>query len=306
MAWQGEILRRKLLMALPQCPECHTTAKLAGKLPYCPNCGWNRDNAIKALQLNLKMMPVGILVFVGFVAFVVRGWRFHNPIQLAFFFSVPVLGLLLNFIFTRVSLSKLQALPAPIPRPAAARAETGGFAPPAEGDFEPSPEASAQYQALLRTSRPREIRMSSQGKFGVIAGSLMALGFAGAIGFQVYTKWALHQSFARFQGGDWAMAGVGALLLLLPYGIWRGQNAECDLLENGEVALAKVTQQWTGNKNSASIECEFKDSSGQVRKVISADTTRKLYQGMSVPVFYDRDDPKRQIAYCATLHEVIT
>ena len=299
-------MRRKLLMALPQCPECHTTAKRAGNLLYCANCGWNRDAAIKALQLNLKMMPVGILVFVGFVVFVVRGWKFHNPIQLAFFFSVPVIGLLLNFIFTRVNLSKLQALPAPKPRPAAATDEAGGFAPPAEGNFESSPEASAQYQALLRTSRPREIRMSSQGKFGVIAGSLMALGFAGAIGSQVYTKWALHQSFARFQGGDWAMAGFGALLLLLPYGIWRGQKAECDLLENGEVALAKVTQQWTGNKNSASIECEFKDSSGQVRKLVSPDNTRKLYQGMSVPVFYDCENPKRQVAYCGTLHEVVT
>jgi hypothetical protein len=293
-------------MALPQCPECHTTAKLAGKLPYCPNCGWNRDPAIKALQLNLKMMPVGILVFAGFVAFVVRGWKFHNPVQLAFFFSVPVIGFLLNLIFTRVNLAKLQALPAPKPRPAAATDGAIGTAPRAEGDFEPSPEASAQYQALVRTSRPREIHMSSQGKFGVIAGTLMALGFASAMGFHLYAKWALHQSFIRFQGGDWATAGFGALLLLLPYGIWRGQKTECDLLENGEVALAKVTQQWSGDKGSSSIECEYKDFSGQVHKVVGPDNTRKLYQGMSVPVFYDRDNPNRQIAYCATLHEVVT
>ncbi len=293
-------------MALPQCPQCHAVTSLAGNQRYCLSCGWNRDAAIKALQLNLKMMPVGILVFAGFVAFVVRGWKFHNPIQLAFFFSVPVLGYLLSFIFTKRNLAKLEALPTPRPRPTVAADGANGIAPGPDAAFELSAEASAQYQSLLRTSRPREIRMSSQGKFGVIAGSLMALGVAGAMGLQLYTKWALHQSFARFQGGDWAMAGFGALLLLFPFGIWRGQKTECDLLENGDVALAKVTRQWTGNKNVSSIECEFKDFSGQVHKVVSADNTRKLYQGMSVPVFYDRENPKRQIAYCATLHEVVT
>jgi len=113
------------------------------------------------------------------------------------------------------------------------------------------------------------------------------------------------QSFVRFQTSDWAMGGFGALLLLLPFGIWRGQKTECDLLENGEVTLAKVTRQWT-NRNSSSIECEFKDFSGQVHKVIAVDNTRKLLQSMYVPVFYDRNIPGRQVAYCATLHEVVT
>jgi len=28
-------------------------------------------------------------------------------------------------------------------------------------------------------------------------------------------------------------------------------------------------------------------------------------QGMTVPVFYDRENPSRQVAYCSTLHEVV-
>jgi hypothetical protein len=147
--------------------------------------------------------------------------------------------------------------------------------------------------------------MSWQGKFGILMGSLMALGFAAVIGLQLYAKWVPRQSFVRFQTGDWFMAAIGALLLLVPYGIWRGQKTECDLLENGEVALAKVTRQWTGDKNSSSIECEYKDFSGQVHKLIATDNTRNLLQSMSVPVFYARDNPKRQVAYCATLHEVV-
>jgi len=255
------------------------------------------------------MMPFGVVVFAGFVAFMVRGWHFRNPTQIAIFAGVPAIGILLNYIYARKNLATLEAMPGSSARPRVASdgpafgstgREAGG-----DTDLEPSAEASAKYQALLRASRPREIRMSSQGKFGVIAGLLMSLGFAAAIGMHLYTKWVPRQSFVRFQTSDWAMGGFGALLLLLPFGIWRGQKTECDLLENGEVTLAKVTRQWT-NRNSSSIECEFKDFSGQVHKVIAVDNTRKLLQSMSVPVFYDRNIPARQVAYCATLHEVVT
>jgi hypothetical protein len=297
-------------MTLPQCPDCHAVTKLAGNQRYCPSCGWNRDAAMAALRGNLKMMPFGVVVFAGFVAFMVRGWHFRDPMQIVIFCGVPAFGMLVNYIYARKNLATLEAMPAPAARPRSASDDSAFRANAreagADADLAPSAEATAKYQALLRASRPREIRMSSQGKFGVIAGLLMSLGFAAAIGFHLYTKWVPRESFVKFQTGDWAMAGFGALLLLLPFGIWRGQKTECDLLENGEVALAKVTRQWSGNKNSSSIECEFKDFSGQVHKVIAPDNTRNLYQSMSVPVFYDRDNPTRQVAYCATLHEIVT
>jgi hypothetical protein len=257
------------------------------------------------------MMPFGVIVFAGFALFMMRGWHFRDPMQIAIFAGVPAIGILLNYIYARKNLAALEAMPAPVTRPRVASDDStfgaGAREAGADADLTPSAEATAKYQALLRASRPREIRMSSQGKFGVIAGLLMSLGFAAAIGFHLYTKWVPRQSFVRFQPSDWAMGGFGALLLLLPFGIWRGQKTECDLLENGEVALAKVTRQWSnGNNNGSSIECEFKDFSGQVHKVIAVDNSKKLLQSMSVPVFYDRDNPKRQVAYCTTLHEVVT
>jgi hypothetical protein len=257
----------------------------------------------------MKMMPFGVLMFVGFVAFMVRGWHFRNPIQIAIFCAVPAFGMLVNYVYARRNIATLGALSVRAVRPGAAPADsTHGDRARVDGtdtDLAPSAEATAKYQALMRTTCPRQIRMSWQGKFGIIMGSLMALGFAAVIGLQLYNKWVPRQSFVRFQTGDWVMAAIGALLLLVPYGIWRGQRTECDLLENGEVALAKVTRQWTGDKNSSSIECEYKDFSGQVHKLIATDNTRNLLQSMSVPVFYDRDNPKRQVAYCATLHEVV-
>jgi hypothetical protein len=296
-------------MTLPQCPNCHAVTRLAGNQRYCLSCGWNRDRAMAALRGNLKMMPFSVLVFAGFAAFMVRGWHFRDPVQIAIFCGVPLIGILVNYIYARKNLATLEAMPAQATRPGRASdgSASGATAREAglESGLEPSAEASAKYQALVCASRPREIRMSSQGKFGVTAGLLMSVGFAAVIGLHLSTKWAPQQSFVRFQPGDWFMAGFGALLLLLPFGIWRGQKTECDLLENGEVALAKVTRQWS-DRNSSSIECEFKDFSGQVHKVIAADNTRKLFESMSVPVFYDRENPTRQIAYCATLHEIVT
>jgi hypothetical protein len=256
------------------------------------------------------MMPFGVLMFAGFLAFMVRGWHFRDPRQIAIFAVVPVVGMLVNYIYARKSLATLEAIPMPItqPRPASDDFASGSSTrePGTDADLQPSADAIAQYQALMRTSRPRQIRMSWQGKFGVIGALLMSVGFATVIVIQLHTKWMLQQSFIRFQTSDWFMAAIGALLLLVPYGIWRGQKTECDLLENGEVALAKVTRQWTGDKNASSIECEFKDCSGQVHKLIAVDNTKKLFQSMAVPVFYDRDNPTRQVAYCATLHEVVT
>jgi hypothetical protein len=294
-------------MTSPQCPDCHAATKLTGNQRYCPTCGWNRDAAMAALRVSLKIMPFGVLMFAGFLAFMVRGWHFRDPMQLAIFAVVPAVGMLVNYIYARKNLATLEAMPTR-PRAASDESASGSSAREsgADADLQPSAEASAQYQALMRTSRPRQIRMSSQGKFGVIAGLLMSLGFAAVIGIHLYARRVPRQSFIRFQPGDWAMAAFGALILLLPFGIWRGQKTECDLLENGEVALAKVTRQWTDNKNNSSIEYEFKDFSGQAHKLIAPDNTRKLFQSMSVPVFYDRDNPTRQVAYCATLHEVVS
>ena len=295
-------------MPAPQCPNCHGATRFAGNHPYCPNCGWNRDVAIANLRGSLKMMPVGVIAFAGFAAFMIRGWHFRNPIQIAIFAGFPAFAILFNYIFARNSLAKLEAMPAPAARPEAASGGSGFAGGRSEGGdtgLASSAEASAKYQALIRASLPREIRMSLRGRFGIIGAIVFSWGIAIATGLHVYTLWVPQHSFVRFRGGDWITAAVGMLLLLVPYGVWRGQVKECDLLENGEVALAKVIRQWS-DKNGASIECEFKDFSGQPHKLIASDTSRTLYEGMSVPVFYDRDNPNRQIAYCATLHEVVT
>ena len=147
--------------------------------------------------------------------------------------------------------------------------------------------------------------MAARGRFSVALSLLAVLIFGTIIGVHLYAVWARSLSFATFGPKDWVMTGAAALFLLIPFGLWRNQVKECDLLENGEVVVGRVVRQWSSGKNNSSIEYTFKDFEGHEHKGTGFDYTMKLFEGMAVPVFYDRDNPKRQIASCSTLHEVV-
>jgi len=293
-------------MVAPPCPLCHGATRFAGNKPYCPNCGWNRDAAIANVRSTAAAGPIGILMMAGFVFFMIRYLHFRNPYQIAIFIVFPTVGMLINYFASRRTRARLQSLSEPMMR--AATMPSNSFAPSAAaaGKSAAVIEPSAQQQALLRTSRPREIRMSTRGRVSLSVALLAVLGFAAMFGVHLYAVWAAKLSFAVFTTGDWVITGIVALLLLLPFAMWRSQVRECDLLENGEVALATVVGQWKGDKGSSSIQYEFKDYQGQTRKGSGFDYTEKLFEGMPVAVFYDRDNPKRQIPACATYHEVVT
>jgi hypothetical protein len=292
-------------MVAPPCPHCHGATRFAGNKPYCPNCGWNRDAALADVRGTLVMLPFGIFLMGGFVFFMIRFWHFRNPYQIAIFVVFPAVGILINYFVSRRSLARLQSLPAPAMR--AAAVPYNSFAPSAVATASSGTaiEPSAQLQALLRTSRPREIRMSIRGRFSLSVALLGVLGFAAIFGLHLYTVWARKLSFAVFSTGDWVIAAIVGLLLFLPYTMWRSQVRESDLLENGEVALATVVRQWKDDKSSSSVEYEFKDFQGETRRGMGFDYTQKLYEGMPVAVFYDRNNPQRQIPACSTYHEVV-
>jgi hypothetical protein len=293
-------------MVAPPCPLCHGATRIAGNKPYCPNCGWNRDAALADVRSSLNSIPIGIFMMGGFVFFLIHFWHFRNRYQIAIFTVFPAIGILSNYVVSRRSLARLQSLPAPMMH--AAAVPTNSYAPPVAGAAKSSAviEPTAQQQALLRTSRPREIRMSTRGRVSMSVALLAVLGFAAMFGAHLYTEWARRLSFAAFTPGDWVITAIVALLLLLPFGMWRSQVRECDLLENGEVALATVVGEWRGDKDSSSIEYEFKDFQGETRRGSGFDYTQKLFEGTRVAVFYDRDNPKRQIPACATYHEIVT
>ena len=293
-------------MVAPPCPLCHGATRFAGNKPYCPNCGWNRDAAIVSVRSAAAAAPIGVLMMAAFAFFLIRFLHFRNPFQIAIFIVFPAVGMLINYFASRRTRARLAAFSTPMMR--ATTVPTNSFTPsaPVAGKSSPVIEPSAQQQALLRTSPPREIRMSTRGRVSLSVALLGVLGFAAIFGLHLYTVWARKHSFAVFTPGDWLITAIVVLLLLLPYTMWRSQVRECDLLENGEVALATVVRQWKADKGSSSIQYEFKDFQGETRSGAGFDYTAKLFEGMPVAVFYDRDNPQRQIPACATYHEVVT
>jgi hypothetical protein len=292
-------------MVLPACPVCHGATRFGGNKPYCPKCGWNRDAAIANVRGGLAMLPVGILMMAGFVFFMVHFWHFRAAGQIAIFALVPIFGVLINYVVLKRNLATLQALPAPAMTADSAfgalAAQPSAFA----ADSRVAVGPSAQDQALLRTSRPREIRMAKGGRFKLVFVILVVSLFLSIFASHVYVTWARTLSFAAFATKDWVITAITALLLLLPFGMWRSQARECDLLENGEITLGKVVRQWSDRGNS-SIEYEFQDYQGAAHKGIGQDFTSKLFENMPVVVFYNRDNPKQQISACSTFHEIVT
>jgi len=250
--------------------------------------------------MSLKIAPIGFALLLGFVAllFYRGGLQSQGRGPLALFFAVPLIAFLISYTKTRGNLNRLLALPSPsVDSAAVASSDTataGG-----------SPALSAEYQALVHIPAPRRVRMARRATMNLLAPMAVVVLFEAIIFGHLFFTWARAHSFAIFETRDWAAMVLGVLLLFIPLSVWRGQARERDLLENGEIAVAKIVKQWSV-RNGASIVYEFTDSSGEQRRQGGFDYTGKLYEGASVPVFYDRENPKRQVAACSALHEVVS
>jgi hypothetical protein len=285
----------------PQCPACHQKTALVGNTVYCPNCGWNRDSAISSLQNSLKLTWIPILMLGGFAAFLYWGLGLKKT-PLILFPCFPALPMPFIFLFLRSKLAKLKAMPAsvqpsPIPsnfHPMASDAPSGMQAFP----------ASPGDEALVRTPAPRQIRISKSRRVAMWVPALGLSLFVVPFAATVYRQWTLYHSFSNVRGLGWGIA-LETVVALAAFGIWRGQVRECDLLEHGEAVMCLVLRQWFDNRNFSWIEYEFTDFLGSLHKGSANDRTNQLFTGMRFVVFYDRDNPKHQVAYCSTLHEVI-
>jgi hypothetical protein len=81
-------------------------------------------------------------------------------------------------------------------------------------------------------------------------------------------------------------------------------NQQKELLAEGEMAVARVTKRWIA-RNGPNIRYEFTTPLGEHFSRGAADASRQLAVGMNVPIFYDQQRPKRQLAMCASFYEVI-
>jgi hypothetical protein len=247
--------------------------------------------------MSLKMAPIAFVLMLGFVLlfFYRAGSQGRGPVLL--FLIVPLAAFAVSYTTTRKSLKRLLALPAPVV-PFAAGTASDGL------NDAPTLNLSAAYVALANTPAPRRVRMARRATMNLLMPLAVVAIFELILIGHVFIKWSAVHSFSTFETRDWAALGLGLLLLFIPLSVWRGQSRERELMENGEIAVAKVVKQWSV-RNGASIVYEFSDCNGQSRRQGGFDYTGKLCEGASVPVFYDRENPKRQVAACSALHEVV-
>jgi hypothetical protein len=248
--------------------------------------------------MSLKIAPIAFVLLAILVSlfFYRSGWKAQGRGPTALFLAVPIIAFAISYTATRRNLNRLLAQPAPIIPSAVTTGDAIGT---------PQATLSPEYQALMNIPAPRTVRMARRATMNLVMPMGVVLIFETILLGHLYFTWAPTHSFAALQTKDWVAMGLAILLLFIPLSLWSAQVRERDLLKNGEIALAKVVKQWSV-RNGASIVYEFTDFEGQTRRQGGFDYTGKLYEGTSVPVFYDRGNPKRQVAACSALHEVVT
>jgi len=277
------------------------TASAMGKT-YCPQCGWNRAEAEKQTRLFLRLLPVLVIVFdAPLIAYIFLG-RAEAP-QLGLLAVLAIVPAILVVIVMRNKVSV----------EASARRAQGVAGTPSEkssGDSAAAPDqATARlYASLTELQRPRQVRMSRQGKMSTATIVISVLMFAGVLIAMVL----LHPGAPRVPPAGQSSIPPRSVVFVIPlclmaavvFFMRRSLVQQKWLLSMGEVALGRVTKTWTA-RNGNGVRYEFTTLTGETLSRTATDATRRLIPGMSLPVFYDPAQPKKQVAICVSFYEVV-
>ncbi len=156
---------------------------------------------------------------------------------------------------------------------------------------------------LAELPRPRPVRMSRRGKAMAVVVSAILLASFGMLVAGLAAK-----SAAGGPGGgppQLLTYGLPIALLVVMISVMISSVArQKSLLADGELATARVTKRWMA-RNGPNIRYEFTTPLGEHFSRGATDGSRQLSVGMSVPVFYDAQNPKKQLAACASFYEIV-
>ena len=152
---------------------------------------------------------------------------------------------------------------------------------------------------LPELHRPRSIRMSRKGKWNV----LIAIG----VPLLLFAVEAYDQHHRPTPGMTLeALLKLNGVIGVLLVGIFwlRPYLKHKPLISEGEIAIGRITRVDSGRL--IWVHYEFDTPSGE--RVTRMGTTFRidLCPGVRVPIFYDRENPKKQVALCASFFEVVS
>ena len=268
---------------------------------YCPQCGWNRGEAEKQTRLFLRLLPVFVILFDAPLII----WIFIGHAE------VPVLAVLgvvaiipaILVVLAVKGKARMEASRTPATRPGQTLA-TATLQDRTTSTAAPSGEVPEQYKVLAELQRPRLVRMSRQGILNVTATALALLVFAGALIAMTMLRPAASGGNIAPPSRSLVTVLPVALIAVIAVVMMRSLTQQRQLLTVGEIGLARVTKQWSA-RNSNGIRYEFTTPAGEKFSRMTTDSSRRLAEGMSVPIFYDRQQTKKQVALCAAFFEVV-
>jgi hypothetical protein len=289
------------------CPRCQSPASKGRGKPYCSKCGWNLVAAENEAKESLKTIPLTLLLFVGFLGFILFVDR-NSTVGVVVI--GPFLGIFLiydglaDWMLLRKVSDLQQALSGVsyVATPQSTAKSSGQKISEAEfatWDRTVRPD----HERFLSLVAPRTVRISRQGKLGLAA--IFAICIVGVgVGLSEIPK-SNASSKSEVPTLVWS-----AMLLLFAYiaiTTTRRELRNRRIIIEGEVTLAKVVgQETTGGRNPKSkISYVFKDRAGRLYEGSGYDSRRELYEEMPVVVFYDPANPSNSIAECANYWDIV-
>jgi hypothetical protein len=276
------------------CPECGASAVEVslrrGYKFYCSRCGWNREIARAALVSLIR--PSLIVAALGVIFAVVVSVK--NPSQrwAAGAILLAFSGLPLFYVLSaRYQLRKLNQLLSQTASHQTSSLAISNTAPLPGNDSKTITRKEKEFPALATIPRPRRLKMTWTGR-GYWAFALLAVALYTMYG--VPATWGKLRSPHSWSGNDVMLFVPAAMVYGWFFFFLRNRVRERQLLAYGEVATGYVTAQRNG-PYTQSIDYRFRRADGAIITGRCNDASRSLFEGMTVAVFYDAQDPRRSV-----------
>jgi hypothetical protein len=261
---------------------------------YCSSCGWNHEIVRGELSSTIKVSLILLALGLAFAVVV----RIRNPntgwtsagIVLAFS-GLPIYYAVSAFQQVR-KLGRLSFQAGTDQSATFLVSEMSSSGVPSKTiAFK-----EREFPELAEVPRPRKLKMTWKGRlYAAFALVLVSL-------FTVYGLPALWSEFSNpnsSHGRNWSLIALPVVIYGYAFAFFRNRIRERQLLTNGELASGYVTAQNNGHYTQ-SIQYCFKLSGERLAFGRCNDASRSLYEGMTVPIFYDADKPTRSIPlYCS-------
>lgn len=277
------------------CPHCHTEATeirallFQHSVVYCKDCAWNIDKATTKLRTDLwAMWLVSGLGFLMAATVWVRGpYGIRGALQIAVPFVALPVG---SGLVTWYRLSKVAVRQPDSTRPFS----HGATAVPT------ARAATEQVNDVTLAMRPRVVRLTTRGY-------LYSAGIALVTAFVLWLVSFGVQGIAGPSNADRAKSAfillVWGLSLCSCISFFRNRIREKRLFMNGEVSEGVVLTQ-SDTRIGSRIVYSYRDGRGSGFQNRATDFSNKLYEEMSIHVFFDPLNSRESAALEGSLYRV--